>query len=118
MGLGPSSAIYCLCNLRKGFPGGSDGKKICPQCGRLGFDPWVGKTPWIRERLPTPVFWPGEFHGLCSPWACEQSSIPAKSIPMKFLFQKFWGGSVLKLPFGFLKNDVSVSDEMSSFPLI
>ena len=28
------------------------------------FDPWVGKIPWRRERLPTPVFWPGEFHGL------------------------------------------------------
>ena len=23
---------------------------------------WVGKIPWRRERLPTPVFWPGEFH--------------------------------------------------------
>ena len=23
------------------------------------------KTPWRRERLPTAVFWPGEFHGLC-----------------------------------------------------
>ena len=22
------------------------------------------KDPWRRERLPTPVFWPGEFHGL------------------------------------------------------
>ena len=21
-------------------------------------------SPWRRERLPTPVFWPGEFHGL------------------------------------------------------
>jgi len=21
------------------------------------------KMPWRRERLPTPVFWPGEFHG-------------------------------------------------------
>ena len=31
------------------------------------FDPWVGKIPWKRERLPTPVFWPGEFHGLYSP---------------------------------------------------
>ena len=26
----------------------------------------VGKTPWRREWLPTPVVWPGEFHGLCS----------------------------------------------------
>ena len=29
---------------------------------------WVGRIPWRRERLPTPVFWPGEFHGMCSPW--------------------------------------------------
>ena len=41
--------------------------------GRPGFDPWVGKIPWRRERLPTPVFWPGEFHGLCSPWGHKES---------------------------------------------
>ena len=34
---------------------------------RPGFDPGVGKIPWRRERLPTPVFWPGELHGLCRP---------------------------------------------------
>ena len=32
-----------------------------PAMWRLGFDPWVGKIPWRRERLPIPVFWPGEF---------------------------------------------------------
>ena len=26
--------------------------------------PWVGKIAWRREQLPTPIFWPGEFHGL------------------------------------------------------
>ena len=26
------------------------------------------EDPWRREKLRTPVFWPGEFHGLCSPW--------------------------------------------------
>ena len=26
--------------------------------------PWVRKIPRRRERLPTPVFWPGELHGL------------------------------------------------------
>ena len=32
-----------------------------PHCRIPGlFDPWVGKIPWRRERLPTPVFWPGE----------------------------------------------------------
>ena len=34
------------------------------QCRRPGFNPWVEKIPWRRERLPTPVFWPGEFRGL------------------------------------------------------
>ena len=33
------------------------------QCRRPQFDSWVGKIPWRRERLPTPVFWPGESHG-------------------------------------------------------
>ena len=37
-----------------------------------GFDPWVGKIPWRRERLPTPVFWPEAFHGLYSPWGCKE----------------------------------------------
>ena len=50
------------------FPGGSAGKESCLQWGRSGLDPWVGKIPWRRERLPTPVSWPGEFHGLYSPW--------------------------------------------------
>ena len=26
------------------------------QCRRLQFDSWVGKMPWRRDRLPTPVF--------------------------------------------------------------
>ena len=30
------------------------------------------KIPWRGERLPTPVFLPGEFHGLYSPWGCKQ----------------------------------------------
>ena len=29
--------------------------------------------PWRRERLPTPIFWSGEFHGLYSPWGCKES---------------------------------------------
>ena len=39
------------------------GLRICLQCERPGFDPWVCKIPWRMERQPTPVFWPGEFHG-------------------------------------------------------
>ena len=29
--------------------------------------------PWRRERLPTPVLWTGEVHGLYSPWGQEGS---------------------------------------------
>ena len=32
------------------------------------------KTLWRRESLPTPVFWPGEFHGL-SPWGHKQTRL-------------------------------------------
>ena len=34
---------------------------------------WVGNIPWRRERLPTPAFWPGESHVLCSPWGGKES---------------------------------------------
>ena len=32
---------------------------------------WVGKIPWRRERLPTPVFWPGESQGQGSLVGCR-----------------------------------------------
>ena len=60
--LGDDRASLWLCRQR-----------ICLQCGRPGFNPWVGKIPWRRERLPTPVFWPGEFHALYSPWGHKES---------------------------------------------
>ena len=34
-------------------PGGSVGKKICLQCGRLRFDSWVVKIPW-EKGMATP----------------------------------------------------------------
>ena len=48
--------------------------RICLQCRRPGFNPWVGKIPWRREWQPTSVFFPGEFHGQrhlagYSPWS-------------------------------------------------
>ena len=45
------------------------------QFRRPRFDPWVGKIPWRRERLPTAVFLPGEFHGLYSPWGHKESDM-------------------------------------------
>ena len=57
-----------------GFPGGSEGKASACNAGDLGSIPGLGKIPWRRERLP-PVFWPGEFHGLYSPWGCKESDM-------------------------------------------
>ena len=39
----------------------------------LGSIPELGRLLWKRERLPTPVFWPREFHGLYSPWGHKES---------------------------------------------
>ena len=47
--------------------------RIHLQYGRPRFSPWIGKVPWRREGLLTPVFWPGEFHGLYSPQGCKES---------------------------------------------
>ena len=40
------------------------------ECWRPGFDPWVGKIPWKRDRLPTSLFVPGE-----SPWTEEPGGL-------------------------------------------
>ena len=67
----------CL-HINRGLPRCAIGKEPTCQCRRPkrhGCDPWVGKIPWRRERLPTPVLWPGEFHGLYSPWGCKESDM-------------------------------------------
>ena len=40
--------------------------KNLPTMWETLFDLWVGKIPWRRKRLPIPIFWPGESHGLQS----------------------------------------------------
>ena len=47
-----------------GFPCGSAGKESTCNAGDLGSIPGFRRFPWRKERLPTPVFWPEEFHGL------------------------------------------------------
>ena len=38
-----------------GFPGGPAGKESACSAGDLGWIPGLGRFPWKRERLPTPV---------------------------------------------------------------
>ena len=58
--------IYYILRLGTGFPDNSVGKESACNAGRPRLDSWVRKIPWRRGRLLTPVFWPREFHGLCS----------------------------------------------------
>ena len=56
-----------------GSPGGSDGKEPACNTGELEWE-----DPLEKGTLPTPVFWPGEFHGQrslagSSPWCCKES---------------------------------------------
>ena len=53
----------------KGFSG--DSAATC-NAGDLGSIPGLGRFPWRREWLFTPVFWPGESHGLHSLWGRKE----------------------------------------------
>ena len=57
-------------------PGGSDDKEFGLQCGRPGFDSWVGKIPWRRKWQATPGFLPGKI-----PWAEEPGSLQPMEFP-------------------------------------
>ena len=48
--------------------GGSAGKESTCNVEDLGSVPGLGRSPGEGKRLRTPVFWPGEFHGLYNPW--------------------------------------------------
>ena len=66
-----------------GSPGAASCREPTCQCRthkRLGFNLWVGETPWGRAWQLTPVFLPGESHGKrnlvgYSPWGCKESEM-------------------------------------------
>ena len=61
---------FMFFTLYMGFPCGSAGEEHAYSAGSI---PATGKIPWRREQLPIPVFRPGEFHGLYSPWGRKES---------------------------------------------
>ena len=79
------------------FPCDSVGKESACNAGDL--DLWVGKILWKRERSPTPVFWPGEFHGQYSLCSCkesdttEQLSFHMKSYQVIHFLKQFSSGA-------------------------
>ena len=64
----------------QGFPGGSDVKESSCNARAPSSIPESERSPGERERLPTPVFLPGELHGQrslvdYSPWDHEESDM-------------------------------------------
>ena len=62
----------CLTGLPRWF-NCKDSSRWCRRHRRHGFNPWVGKIPWRRERQPPPVLLPEKYHGQrslagYSPW--------------------------------------------------
>ena len=77
---------------RMGFPCSSTGKESALNAGDLSLIPGLGRSPGEGKRLPTPVFWPGEFHGLYSPWGLKESDMTEwLSLHLK---QRIWGKSL------------------------
>ena len=63
-----------------GFRGGSDSKESAGQCRRPWLDPWVRKSPWRRQWLPSTALlclensmdreaWQATVHGVAKSWA-------------------------------------------------
>ena len=67
----PSSPSIAAGYIEK-LPGGSDGKESACNAGDLGSVPELGRSPGKKDRLPTPVFLPGESH--------EQRTLPWQAI--------------------------------------
>ena len=71
--------------------------RICLQCRRPGFNPWVRKIYLRREWHPTPVFLPGQFHGQrslggYSPWGHKELDMT------EWLTLSLWASQVVKNP--------------------
>ena len=84
---------FQLCSdLHWDFPSSEAGKASACNVGDLGSVPGLGRSSCRRERLASPVFWPGEFHGLYSQWGhkeldmTEQFAMSLMNDIMTFVF--------------------------------
>ena len=69
------------------------------------------EDPWRRGRLPTPVFWPGEFHGLCSPWGCTESDTTEQlslSLYCPLLPSFLWWFLLISLTFKWMQSTIKL----------
>ena len=89
-----------------GFPGGSGPKESTCNAGDLGSIPGLGRYPGEGKRLPTPVFWPGEFHGLYSPRGCKEPDTTEQLLLSLYLTKTDMKNDYLQFPHFHLKANV------------
>ena len=82
------SDLAAAAKQRMGFPCSSAGKESACNARDLGLIPgW--EDPLEKGKATPPVFWPGEFHGLYSPWGLKESDMTEwLSLHLK---QRLWG---------------------------
>ena len=66
----------------------------------------------IWEKLPTPVFWPGEFHGLCSPWGSKESDTTER-LSLQWWYDIVTFSNLLSLPLLCLSGQPILQGEQS-----
>ena len=59
---------------------------------------WIQSLDWEdplekRKAIPTPVFWPGEFHGLFSPWGHQELDL-TNQLSLSFTSTDIYGKSL------------------------
>ena len=77
---------------------------------------WVRKIPWRRDRLPTPVFWPGELYELYSPWGLRESDTTkwlTHMSEMEYLFLMYVRASLVAQ---LIKNPPAMRETLISIP--
>ena len=66
------------------YPCSSAGKESSCTVGDLGSIPGLGSSPGERKDSSTPVSWPGELHGLYSPWDHKELDMTELSLSHRY----------------------------------
>ena len=81
-----------------GSPSGWADKESACIVGDLGLIPGLGRSPG-GGKATTPVFWPGEYHGLYSPWSHKESdttkqlSLSLRKLTWYWKYDSYWWGN-------------------------
>ena len=97
------------------FPGGSDGKSVCLQCERPGFDPWVRKIPGEGNGNPLQYSclenpmdggaWQATVHGVTKSWIrlSNFTTLQRQNQSLRRSFQTQWPFFCCSIPPGFFQ---------------